>query len=102
MSWVVPRAWREARPGFERIHVTPYIYDPANGFDILYSRWDDDYSEYRLTVDTENDLALIRAIYAYFGNADTFTWPDVLALLKSNPMLAMINATEHQKPLEAG
>lgn len=96
------RTWREARPGFERIHVTPYLYDPANGFDILFAAWDDDYSEYRWTVDTENDLALIRAIYAHFGNADTFSWRDILALLQSNPALAMLNATEHQKPLEEG
>ncbi|MFA6239634.1 MAG: glycosyltransferase family protein [Candidatus Hydrogenedentales bacterium] len=96
------KTWREARPGYERIHVTPYLYDPANDFDVMFAAWDDDYSEYRWTVDTENDLALIRAIYDRFDNADTFTWRDMVALMRSDPLLAALNATEHQKPLEAG
>jgi spore coat polysaccharide biosynthesis protein SpsF len=44
----------------------------------------------RWTVDEEQDLAFVRAIYGRFGD-DAFTWREVVDLLRREPALARIN-----------
>jgi len=53
--------------------------------------------EYRLTVDTPEDLELMRVIYKILGNR-LFSLREVIKLLDENPTLAKINA--HIKPKE--
>ena len=94
------RAWREASEDFQHVHVTPYIYQHPERFKILSVAGDEDWSCYRWTVDTKEDLALIRAIYAKIDRDDLFSWRDVLELFKREPNLAEINRHIRQKSLE--
>jgi spore coat polysaccharide biosynthesis protein SpsF len=54
-------AWRQDR-GRWREHVTPYIYNNPNSFSLRSCRYTRDVSRYRWTVDTPDDLALIREL----------------------------------------
>ena len=60
---------------------------------------DADYSGHRWTVDTPEDLELIRAIYSRLKDNPMFLWRDVLALLKREPQLAELNRSVVQKTL---
>ena len=52
-----------------------------------------------MTLDTAEDLELIRAVYASFGNRDTMNWQEVVGLLERCPKLAALNSHVVQKPL---
>lgn len=86
------RAWREARRPYEREHVMPYLYEEPGRFRVLHVRSETDYGRLRWTVDTAEDLELVRAIYAAFDGRDDFSWRQVLELFARRPELAEINA----------
>ncbi len=90
------RAWREDKNPAWREHVTPYIYRHPKEFCLRPVVHDKDYSYMRWTVDTADDLALIRKIYDHFGH-DEFSWEDVLSLLEEKPELLEINSHVLQK-----
>lgn len=94
------RAWRNAEHDFERVHVTPYIYQHSGEFRKLSVTGTENWSHCRWTVDTGEDLALIRAIYEMIEKDDLFSWRDVLDLFKREPKLAEINRHIRQKSLE--
>jgi spore coat polysaccharide biosynthesis protein SpsF len=96
------RAWREARKPYEREHVTPYIYEHPAEFRILSVTGDADYSRYRWTVDTPQDLEFVRAIYSRFRDNATFLWRDVLDLVDWEPGLIELNSSVMQKTLHEG
>ncbi len=91
------RAWNEAQLPFEREHVMPFFYDTEGRFKVVVVDHDPDYGSYRWTVDTPEDLELLREIFARFGGADTFSWLDVLRLVADQPELAQINASVRHK-----
>ena len=91
------RAWKEAELPYEREHVMPYFYDPEGRFTVVVVDHDPDYGTLRWTVDTAEDLALLREIFTRFDGSDTFTWEDVLALMEREPQLAQINAGVRHK-----
>ena len=91
------RAWREVHSSW-REHVTPYIYSNPDKFHLLSVQNPVDYSHHRWTVDTPEDLELIRRIFEHFGHGD-FRWQDVLELLDVNPDWVAINAHIEQKKL---
>ncbi len=86
------KAWHEAETKHAREHVMPYIYEKAGRFEVLMVDHDLDLSHLRLTVDTIEDLALVRNIYKHFGNTDDFSLPEILDLLDNKPELLKINA----------
>ncbi len=88
-------AHQKAELGDQREHVTPYIYEHM---DCGYVTNAEDYSKYRWTLDTEEDYALMLAIYQklYHGKHDFF-YKDVLQLMKEFPELADINKHVEQK-----
>lgn len=91
-------AWTSAQEPYEREHVTPYLYQGKRGFRIESVTAEADFSHHRWTVDTAEDVELVRAIYARLGN-EPFGWRAVLALLEREPALARINAHVPQKTL---
>lgn len=96
------RAWREASEAYQRVHVTPYIYQSPNSFRLLAVVGEANYGDYRWTVDTPEDLEFARAVYATLGNGDTFGWRDVLSVLAQKPELMKLNRHIEQKRLEEG
>jgi spore coat polysaccharide biosynthesis protein SpsF len=85
-------AWREADQPHHREHVMPFLYEQKNRFHVLLVNHEPDYGNYRWTVDTSQDLELVRSIYNRFAGRDDFTWLEVLDLIKHEPELAEINA----------
>ncbi|NYT09584.1 MAG: NTP transferase domain-containing protein [Methanosarcinales archaeon] len=96
------KAWQEATEPYQRVHVTPYIYQNPDRFKLLTIKSNVDYSHYRWTVDTQEDLDFVRAVYTSFGNEDSFTWKDLIFLLAKEPELAEINSHIRQKSLVEG
>jgi len=95
------KMWRAARETYEREHVTPYLYEHQELFRLVSVRGQHDQSKHRWTLDTAEDLQLIRAIYAQFGNQDDFGWREVLALMEREPGLAELNSHVIQKAVHA-
>jgi spore coat polysaccharide biosynthesis protein SpsF len=93
------RAGREAREPYEREHVTPYFYQHPETFRLASVSGAVDYSHYRWTLDTREDLELLRAIYSRFEGRDDFSWQDVIALMKREAQLAELNSQVLQKSL---
>jgi len=92
------RAWNEDTNPAWREHVTPYIQRHPDKFRIRDVTDDKDYSYMRWTVDTIEDLAFVRKVYDHFKN-DTFSWREVLDLLKEHPEWLEINRDIQQKEL---
>lgn len=95
------RAWREALRDYEREHVTPYFYQHPGLFRVqeLAAPEALHRPELRLCVDTEEDLTLVREIYArlYVPHGRIFTTREVIAVLDAEPHLKGINAHVVQK-----
>jgi spore coat polysaccharide biosynthesis protein SpsF len=95
------RAWREDDDPAWREHATPYIYRHPERFRICRVGFDEDHSGHRWTVDTPEDLELVRRIYDAFGR-DDFTWRDVLALVETHPDWEDVNRHVVQKTVPPG
>lgn len=93
------RAWRQAAKRYEREHVTPYIYEHPDDFKLLSVTGAEDWSAYRWTVDTPEDLEFVRAVYARFEPDEDFLWRDLLKVLQLEPELAELNRSVQQKSM---
>jgi spore coat polysaccharide biosynthesis protein SpsF len=90
-------AWKEADQPHQREHVMPFFYEQPQRFRILHLNHERDYGTLRWTVDTPEDLELVRQVYARFPGRDDFSWLEVLALFEREPDLAQINAGVRHK-----
>ncbi len=90
-------AWRYSCEAYQREHVTPYLYEHPEIFPSTSIVSGQDCSQYRWTLDTSDDLKLIRAIYSAFDNRDNFRWLDAAALMERQPELFEINSNVVQK-----
>ncbi len=92
-------AFINGRERYHREHVTPYIYEQSNK--IYYFKNDVNYSNYRWTLDTEEDFKLIIEIYnrLYKGRHD-FYFQDIIGIFKDEPQLVKINAHIEQKKIK--
>jgi spore coat polysaccharide biosynthesis protein SpsF len=88
------RAWREATEKFEREHVMSYFYDQKGRFKVHIVEHEPDYGRQRWTIDTPEDLELLRALVARLEPAGRMDagWEEVLALIEREPDLTRINA----------
>lgn len=84
---------------YQREHVTSVIYERPDLFHRVSVCGPEDFSHYRWTLDTPEDLEMIRAIYSHFGNRDDFCWRDAVNLMQRVPELQLINAHVMQKPV---
>jgi spore coat polysaccharide biosynthesis protein SpsF len=89
--------WGQAAAQHQREHVMPFFYDNMERFRLVLVNHDKDYGALRWTVDTAEDLELVRRIYAWFPSRSDFTWLEVLELLERHPELAEINAQVQAK-----
>lgn len=113
------RAWHEATEPFHREHVMPFLYEGVTlsaptpiaenllraagisprGFRIAQLHHHPDYGNLRWTVDTPQDLAFVRALFAFLPATETFTWYDVLRIVQQHPELQQINAAVRHKTM---
>jgi spore coat polysaccharide biosynthesis protein SpsF len=96
------RAWSAAKEEYQRIHVTPYLYENPESFKVISIAGEVDHSKYRWTLDTAEDLELLRAVYKHFGNRDNIRWIEVLDLMEAQPELAAMNSHVRHKILREG
>ena len=90
-------AWAEATLPHQREHVMPFFYEQPERFRILLVDYREDLGKLRWTVDTPEDLELLRQIYARFDGRDDFSWLEVLALIEREPELVRLNAAVQHK-----
>ncbi|MEP7018533.1 MAG: glycosyltransferase family protein [Actinomycetota bacterium] len=95
------RAVDRSAVGHDRVHVTSAIYADSMAFRLLGLCVTPPANDLRVTLDTPEDLALLRALVAELPDAPP-AWRDVVAVLRSRPDLVAINAAVKQKPIEAG
>lgn len=81
-------AWKNARLKSQREHVMPYIKDSGN-FKCGWKKTCEEY-QYKLSVDTQEDLEAIREIFNQLSK-NTFTIEDVHKLLQEKPHILEIN-----------
>jgi spore coat polysaccharide biosynthesis protein SpsF len=91
-------AHAQARKPADREHVTPHIYGNADWVRLRDVVWPEDKSGYRVTLDTEDDLALIRTLIEEY-DATSLSCGEIIAVLDEHPELVAINAHIEQKKL---
>lgn len=94
------KAYNEAKEKFQREHVTPFIWDKNGDFSTFQFKKYEDNSNLRLTLDTDEDLELIKEVYSelYDTNND-FGLKEILELFKRRPGLTEINRGIEQKKI---
>jgi len=94
---VLEAAWREATLPSEREHVTRFIYTRPERFRLGSLVGETDLSSQRWTVDTPEDLALVRAVYAALYPAKpVFGTQDILTFLAAHPEIAALNRSHRR------
>lgn len=89
-------AFDNASSKYEREHVTPYIYN--NTDNIYIYKYNKNYSDYRWTLDTQEDYMLILNIYqALYKGEHNFYFNDVVKYIEDNKDLLKINEGIVQK-----
>jgi spore coat polysaccharide biosynthesis protein SpsF len=90
-------AWHNATEKHDREHVMPYLYEKPGRFKVIQLQNDEDYGNMRWTLDTPEDLILLREVITRLGNRNDFAWEEVLELFLKDPELAKINqAVKHK------
>ena len=84
------RSWHERKMATEREHVTPFLRDKNSNFKIENVENEEDISHLRWTLDTKEDLILIRKIVSKIKNRPILM-TDVLELFSKEPELISIN-----------
>lgn len=95
------RALRAIEPvatGYHRVHVTSYFLEHTAGFRVLGLTYPPFDGELRATLDTAEDLQLIKAAVAKFGDAP-IPHRELIDWLNLNPQVRALNAGVQQKSL---
>ncbi len=80
----------KAKSNFDQEHVTPFM-KRSKKIKKYNQQFTSDYSKFRVTLDEEEDLNLIRKIFKNFRNNKKFTFKDVIKFLINNPHIASEN-----------
>ena len=78
----------------------PFFYENPQRFKIVVAHYSQDFGQLRWTVDTAEDLALVRLVVKHMeaqGKKQDFTWLDVLNLFEEYPELTTLNANIEAK-----
>jgi len=87
--------------GYQRIHVTPAIYEDPAEFTTADIAFEPVAGDLRVTIDTSEDLTAVRALVDTLGDRP-HGWQDVIRTLRSHPEIVGINRGVKQKALEDG
>jgi len=88
------KAWNETRNDFDREHVTPYFYKNPNKFSIGNVIQEKNQSNYRWTIDYNEDLELVKYIANNIIKKPILT-NDIINLIIKNPNLLKINESRN-------
>ncbi len=95
------RCFIEGIEAHHREHVTPYIKENPGLFKIIKysSNLKNPFPDLRLTVDTDTDAKLAKAVYDNVYSGTPFTLEEVIEYITANPELALINSEVKQRPM---
>lgn len=89
-------AWLDAERPLEREHTTPFLWEHPERFRLANVEWEtarDLSMTHRVTLDYEEDLALIERVFTLLsGHRRVFSVDEVVELLDDRPELRVINA----------
>ena len=88
------KAWNETRNDFDREHVTPYFYKNPNKFSIGNVIQEKNQSNYRWTIDYNEDLELVKYIANNIIKKPILT-NDIINLIIKNPNLLKTNESHN-------
>ncbi len=92
------QAGTQATHPHQREHVTPYLYDTPGRFRTELIDFPEDLSEFRITVDTPQDLAVVTPVLeALAGHPRAFALQSAIEFLRAHPEITSQNADIHQK-----
>jgi spore coat polysaccharide biosynthesis protein SpsF len=97
---ILREASEKAKLAYEREHVMPYIYTHQELFSIYALEPPPKFSRpnYRLCVDTDQDLTLVRNLSDYFDDRlITVEFDEIIRILDEHPDLVKINQNVKQK-----
>lgn len=87
--------------GHHRVHVTSGVYTAPDEFSVMGLSFAPDASDIRVTLDTPDDLRMLRAVVADRGTSLP-SRAELVTLLRSRPDLVALNAEVRQKTLAEG
>lgn len=96
------QAYQCAKKDYEREHVTPFIYLNPEKFRILNVPAPQELAgpDIRITLDTEEDYALLAAVYDYlYPRNNYFDAYEIADLFREKPWLKLINIKVRQKQI---
>lgn len=89
---VLESAWKEANKPSHREHVTFYIWQNPKKFKIGKYNYKTNLSEYRLTIDYQEDFQVIEALIKnLYPKNSFFSMEDIVDFLKKHPEIEKIN-----------
>jgi len=91
------RMWNEGKEQDDREHVTIYLRKNPEKFSASNVEGENDYSQYRLTLDVQKDYELIKAVYEALDEKEVLKLDSIIKFLEKNPELAKINQEVEQK-----
>lgn len=93
-------AWQNASQAYEREHVTPYLYTHPEKFHIVQDTQKENLSQYRWTVDTKEDFAVVsKLLSATYPANPLFSLNDLITIFLAHPDWQKLNAHIPQKTL---
>ena len=90
-------AAQNARAAHQREHVTPYLYEHPEAFEIIDYVQSQDLSAARWTLDTPDDYRMLSEFFRMLGAGDDADLDDLVRIWNANPALHAINAGVVQK-----
>lgn len=91
----------EVAKDYHRIHVTSYAYSNPELFSLLEVTDQNDYSQYRVTLDTNEDYELIKVLVQEL-HGHTPSLEEIVGILAKHPEIVSINSKITQKQLAEG
>lgn len=91
----------EVATAHHRVHVTSGIHTAPDRFSVLGLCFAPDASDIRVTLDTPDDLRMLRAVVAERGTGQP-SRRELVTLLRARPELVALNAEVRQKSLAEG
>ncbi|TAL32453.1 MAG: acylneuraminate cytidylyltransferase [Spirochaetes bacterium] len=94
-------AYRNGDKTYHREHVTPYIKEHPELFNIerIPANFKNPFPGMRLTVDTPEDMVFARAVYERVYAGQVFPLSEVISVIETDPDLLKINSGVEQRPM---
>lgn len=99
--YALEKAYQKATKDFEKVHVTPFIYQNIDLFSLYHFVQKQDESGFRWTLDTQKDYTFLQIVFTKMGiTKECFPSTEkIIAFLRDNPELLEINKEIEQKQL---